>query len=256
MRKTITIIAVIALIACTVLYAFCFENVQKAKDIALRPGNQAVPGIEPHVLDAQAEGSMQAETLQLTPEALHAFEDATAGLEGISYTPEAFLGSRTVADNAGMDYGFLCFVQEEGVAPYYAALTIFEYPDGKTRIVKVEKQETHSSSEVMAYSDEKGIDDYDMADILANPDLIEQYKQAHPYLDDMNYFPVEGAKVVQEIGYSRIWQVMEVRTAAENGGEEVHLFENIPHILFEDFRDASDVDAYYLRFIKKYQMEG
>lgn len=73
----------------------------------------------------------------------------------------------------------------------------------------------------MAYAGEKGIDDYDMAYILADTNLIELYKQSHQYLDDMVYFPAENAKMVQEIGYSRIWQVMEVRAVSESGGEHV-----------------------------------
>ena len=75
--------------------------------------------------------------------------------------------------------------------------------------------------------------------------LLYSYKQIHLYLDDMNHFAVENAKTVQEIGYSRIWQVMEVRMVGENGGEEVHLYENVPHEVFEEFRDSTDVDEYY-----------
>ena len=245
MRKEVTIIAVIAFIACTMLYVVCFENIQKPKEIALRPGNQAVPGIEPFIPEEQTNNSDEVETLLLTPEAAHAFQDATAGLEGITYTPEAFLGSRIVADNAGTDYEILCFAQEKGSEPYYAVLTIFEYPDGEARIVTVKKQETQSSSEVMAFSEKKDIDDYDMADILLHPELIEDYKQVHPYLDDMNHFPVENPKLVQEIGYSRIWNVMEVRIVGTDGGEEVQLFENITHEEFENFRDSANVDDYY-----------
>ena len=248
-RKLIAIIAVIALIACTMLYAASFENAQKPKDIPLRPGNQAVPGIVPFMPEEQTEESDQSATPPLSPEASHAFQDATAGLEGITYTPEALLTSRVVADNAGTDYEILCVVQEDGVDPYYAVVTIFEYPDHEARIVKVEKQETDSHSGVIAFGETKGIDEYDMADILMHPELIEEYKTEHPYLDDMNHFPVENAKTVQEIGYSRIWQVMEVRMVGENGGEEVHLYENVPHEVFEEFRDSTDVDEYYRAFI-------
>lgn len=245
MRKVVTIIAVIAFIACTMLYVVCFETPLKTKKIALRPGNQAVSGIEPFILEEQTNNSDEVETLLLTPEASHAFQDATAGLEGITYTPEAFLGSRIVADNAGTDYEILCFVQEKGSDPYYAVLTIFEYPDGEARIVTVKKQETHSSSEVMAFGEKKDINDYDMADILMHPELIEEYKQVHPYLDDMNHFPVENPKLVQEIGYSRIWNVLEVRIVGADGGEEVHLVENTPQEVFENFRDSANVDDYY-----------
>lgn len=206
---------------------------------------EAVPGIEPYISEDPTDNSDEANTLLLTPEASHAFQDATAGLEGITYTPEAFLGSRIVADNAGTDYEILCLVQEKGSDPYYAVLTIFEYPDGEARIVTVKKQETHSSSEVMAFGEKKDINDYDMADILMHPELIEEYKQVHPYLDDMNHFPVENPKLVQEIGYSRIWNVLEVRIVGADGGEEVHLVENTPQEVFENFRDSAKVDDYY-----------
>ena len=256
MRKAVTIITVTVFIACTVLYASCFENTQQPKNIVLRPGNQAVPGIESFIPEEQAVNSDEAKIFLLTPEASHAFQDATADLEGITYIPEAFLGSRIVADNAGTDYEILCFVQEKGSNPYYAVLTIFEYPDGEARIVTVKKQETHSSSEVMAFSEKKEIDDYDMADILMHPELIEEYKKVHPYLDDMNHFPVENPKIVQEIGYSRIWNVMEVRVVGSDGGEEAFLFENIPHELFEDFKEAKNVDEYFNAFILPLELDG
>ena len=256
MRKAVTIIAVIAFIACTVLYAAYFESTPNSKETALRPGNQAIPGIEPFIPKEQTDNSEAAETFLLTPEASHAFQDAIAGVEGITYTPEALLGSRIVADNAGTDYEILCFVQEKGSDPYYAVLTIFEYPDGEARIVTVKKQETHSSSEVMAFGEKKDIDDYDMADILMNPELIEEYKKVHPYLDDMNYFPIENPRLVQEIGYSRIWNVLEVRTVGSNGGEEAILFENVPHELFENFRDTEDVDEYFNTVILPLELDG
>ena len=79
-------------------------------------------------------------------------------------------------------------------------------------------------------------------------------KGQDPYLDDIVFFPVENAKVVQEIGYSRIWRVMEVRTAEENGGEHVALYENVSHERFEEFRDAADVDEYYIMNLLKQNM--
>ena len=108
----------------------------------------------------------------------------------------------------------------------------------------------------MAFDEKKDIDDYNMADILMHPKLIEEYKKGHPYLDDTNHFPIENPKLVQEIGYSRIWNVMEVRTVGGSGGEEVHLFENNPHELFEDFKDVEDVDKYFNTVILPLWLDG
>ena len=89
-----------------------------------------------------------------------------------------------------------------------------------------------------------------MWEILERADLTELYKESHPYLDDMNYIPVENAKIVQEIGYSHIWRVLAVRTLGDNGGEIEHLYENVPAFFFDEFGKTENADSYYEVTIK------
>lgn len=234
MRRLITIISIIALIACTVLYTFCFDGISRPERIPSRPGNLAVPGIEAaHVEEAEDTADQE----DLVRKAIE----------------ETFHGEFTMEMTSGTQIGekaFYTVLCTDGTGKYFL-INAEVNADGLADITKLQEIESHAASEIMAFDITRDVDEYDMADILLHPELVEQYKLKHKYLDDMVHFPVEGAKIVQEIGYSRIWQVMEVRTAAKNGGEEVQLYKNIPHMLFEDFRDAEDVDGYYIaNFLK------
>jgi hypothetical protein len=55
---------------------------------------------------------------------------------------------------------------------------------------------------------------------------------------------------VQEIGYSHIWRVLAVRTLGDNGGENEHLYENVPAFFFDEFGKTENADSYYEVTIK------
>ena len=122
--------------------------------------------------------------------------------------------------------------------------------DGSTETLGIKETEISNTKEFDEYCSIKDLDEYEMWEILERADLTELYKESHPYLDDINYIPVENAKTVQEIGYSHIWRVLSVRTIGDNGGEIEHLYENVPAFFFDEFVNAEDADLYYDESIK------
>lgn len=122
--------------------------------------------------------------------------------------------------------------------------------DGSTETLGIKETEISNTKEFDEYCSIKDLDEYEMWEILERADLTELYKESHPYLDDMNYIPVENAKTVQEIGYSHIWRVLAVRTIGDNGGEIEHLYESVPAFFFDELIKAEDADLYYEETIK------
>ena len=122
--------------------------------------------------------------------------------------------------------------------------------DGSTETLGIKEAEISNTKEFDEYCSIKDLDEYEMWEILERADLTELYKENHPFLDDMNYIPVENAKTVQEIGYSHIWRVLAVRAIGDNGGEIEHLYENVPAFFFDEFVKAENADLYYEETIK------
>ena len=86
--------------------------------------------------------------------------------------------------------------------------------------------------------------------IRGNPELEEEYKKSHPFLDDINYWPIEHPVRVQEFGYSYIWDILEVRLVGENGGEEVLLYYDVPENYIDGFKETNDPDRFYNYYIE------
>ena len=104
---------------------------------------------------------------------------------------------------------------------------------------------------ISAYSETESPVEPEMWEIVGNPELEEEYKKSHPFLDDINYWPIEHPVRVQEFGYSPIWDVLEVRLVGENGGEEVLLYRNVPENYIDGFKETNDPDRFYNHYIEK-----
>ena len=129
-------------------------------------------------------------------------------------------------------------------------ITVKINDDGSTETLGIKETEISNTKEFDEYCSIKDLDEYEMWEILERADLTELYKESHPYLDDINYIPVENAKTVQVIGYSHIWRVLAVRTIGDNGGEIEHLYENVPAFFFDEFGKTENADSYYEVTIK------
>ena len=143
-------------------------------------------------------------------------------------------------------YNMLCR-DEKGE---HLIITVKINDDGSTETLGIKETEISNTKEFDEHCSIKDLDEYEMWEILERADLTELYKNSHPYLDYMNYIPVENAKTVQEIGYSHIWRVLDVRAIGDNGGEIEHLYENVPAFFFDEFAKSEDADLYYEESIK------
>lgn len=110
--------------------AAAVETVPAAETNA--PETPAAPGGGSGESHAAGSWSM-AESTEVTPERQEVFDRAKEGLDGVGYTPEAYLASQPAA---GTNHCYLCRAQTviPNAQPYYTLVFVYEDPNGGSEI--------------------------------------------------------------------------------------------------------------------------
>ncbi len=105
---------------------------------------------------ALAGGWNRAESPVVTAHMHNLMDRASEGLVGVTYEPEAFLGTQTVA---GTNYRFLCRVRPmiPDTVSSYAVVTLYEDLRGGVQIREVLNSSTEAASEVMPGSWDRAV---------------------------------------------------------------------------------------------------
>lgn len=124
MKKALAVILCISLVAASAVLVSCSKKENEPEPTTSAPNNAAAGGWE------------KAESNEITDEVIKLFEKAAKNLDGVSYTPIAYLASQIVA---GKNHSIFCkavTVTEKPEAKY-VLVYIYENLEGKTEITNV-----------------------------------------------------------------------------------------------------------------------
>lgn len=97
---------------------------------------------------------------------------------------------------------------------------------------------------------------HSILEVLNDPELLEDYKKTHHYLDDMFYIPAEDEdQIVDSIAYSFVWQTVGV-SLYDNGGTMNRLYYNVEPEMWYMFSESPNKGQFLkAHFNRTYEYE-
>ena len=188
-----------------------------------------------------------AEYQEMTVETEEILQSATANVVKKRYFPFGW------KQNADGEYTFLCKAKHFNPEKFYFALVTIDTSEGSYPVFKnaVQIAECYEEKYIKAYEAArpvKTLDEYTYLEILGSEELLTEYRETHPYLDDLHLWDIEEDKLLCQIGYSYVWNVLSVVFRVDDHEE---LYSDVPSPIFNSFMENPDKSSYFKLVIQR-----
>ena len=187
---------------------------------------------------------------EMTLEMEELLQSAVSNIKNEKYFPFGWQQSNET------EYIFLCKAKHINPEKFYFALLTIDFAEEATPLLKdaVQIAESFEEAYIAAYEKVrpvKSLDEYSRMEILENESLLTEYRETHPYLDDLHLWDIPDDGLLSQIGYSYIWNVLSI-VYREDDHEE--LYADVSSDVFNFFMQCPDKAAFFYPNIRdKYQ---